>query len=123
MSLELAVVGGLIGASFVILFLISFIEKESYGYLRTILMFVALSFIIFAFQAAEGFVRIQYAATSTAGYLTIAEALGNAYVIYLIVFLFTFFYTMTVFAWKLLTELYVKFFEKNKKKTDLDVLE
>ena len=122
MSLEMAVVGGLIGASFTLLFLISFIDKQTYGYLRTILMFVSLSFILFAFQCAEGFVRIQYAATSTAGYLAIANSLSQAYIIYLIVFVFTFLYTMAIFIFTLIRELWIKFFEKSKN-IDMDVLE
>lgn len=126
MSLEIAVIGGLIGAAFSIFFLISFMDKEAFGYLRTIMMFLGLSFILFALSSMASFLSI---AALTAGlspaqvtaYTNLSNYIILAYQIYLIVFIIVFFWVNAVFIYNVLSELWVRFFEKEKD-TRTDVL-
>lgn len=119
MSLEIAVIGGLIGAAFSIFFLISFMDKEVYGYLRTILMFLGLSLILFSLSSMASFLSIAaltpgIPAAQVTAYTNLSNYTILAYQIYLIVFVIVFFWVNAVFIYNILSQLWVKFFDKDK---------
>jgi len=85
-SLEIAVTGGLLGASFLFLYLSSLLDKQKYGVLQVLFMFLSLTFVTVSISTASGFLRIKATDSSNALYGNMADTLDSVYTVMIYAF-------------------------------------
>jgi uncharacterized membrane protein len=102
MSFEASVVGGLVGAAFTIIFLAQMLDKQVYGVLKVLMMFVSLILLIVSVSMSAGFMHVQAGketGSAATSYLTMANTLDMVYVILIYFLIFVLFYFVLVLLW------------------------
>jgi hypothetical protein len=104
MSFEIAVVGGLVGAAFTIIFLASILDKEKYGVLQVLSMFVSLILIAVSVSMSAGFMYVQSdLATGTAAtyYMNLAKTLDVVYSMLVYFIIIVLFFIVLTLIWNM----------------------
>jgi hypothetical protein len=80
-SFEIAVIGGLLGASFLFVYISSLLDKEKYGVLQVLFMFLSLITATVSISVASAFLRIEATKQSITEYGTLADTLDIIFMV------------------------------------------
>jgi hypothetical protein len=120
MSMELAVVGGLIGAGIISFIFAYLLDNEQFGYLKTIVKYIGFLSGVVAIQAASGFLRIKFTATAEPIYKSMADSLDVYYSVYLIAIEFSIAYMAIVLIWNLVMTIWMRWFGTDEEKAKIN---
>jgi hypothetical protein len=104
MSLEIAIVGGLVGAAFSLIFLASVLDKSVYGVLQVLFMFVSLVLLTVSVSMSAGFMHVQSGketGSAATNYLVMAKTLDVVYTVLIYLLVFVLFYVILVLIWNM----------------------